>query len=563
MEATPALRNNWDFATAPSPESVLMAGLQPIQDAVSSYNQRAFEAGQASVQRNFEAGQAAAQRNFEAAQAKVAADRAEKLMQLHMQLAFQNVSDRDKTLLQWHAAQDAERLKQYTQVAQQRSDAAAKLESIKYAQARDLPVIPQGQGVSDADYTDQQNKANTANYATWKKGNVPFIKEQLNGLGQVRNDVNNIKQQVSQQASAAIPALIPNFVALQDPNDPGVVAYTNGIKRGLSPVDAMKASATVSRGLAASWNAYAQEQNGNLQTEIMDKKGYRADLQYLELQQQQYGNRISEFIKTHPYATDVITDASQSISDDALAKAKKDRDAADAGRASGNTDPQTQAQLDAQAAKTGDVAAKLLAAHKQLQVTLGQNLGGQPIDNTPTVSSAAMTKEEALANLGLHIDANNQLQRSWFSHGTVIPTATDNPNNLANPDPRDLYNLAVAQKIIASPTLPWKYPRPGLPGIQPGQRSPAALLTPRAAVPVQPASQPTNSLAMPFTINDLYQSGILQQPAAVQAPATAAAPVVDTSGLVLPPIPTPTADDTAAALEQQGNWMATQQLMGQ
>lgn len=541
MEGTQQLRNNWDYATTPSPESVLLTGLQPIGDAVSAYNQRSFEAGQANI----------------------AATRAAQLEQLKLTAAFKNVQARDAANQAWHAGHDSELLKQYLGVQQMKNDALGLSDSLKFAQAHGYPVLPQKQGETTADYTARQNASNNSSHESWKKSSVPFIKQQMLGLGQVRDSVNGIKQTVNQQADSAVMGLLPGFVGQQDPNDPGVAAYNKAIKQGAAPLDALRASVSVSQNLAASWNQYAQGQKGLIADKIMDQKGYGKDLDYYTLQAKEYAGNLSQFFKAHPEdAPDIATQASQSLVDDQYARAKVDKDARDSARAGGKTDPQTQAKLDQQAAISQAAASKIAQAHQQLKVSLGSSmLGGGPAGGTkPTATFPALNKEDALLSLGLRLDQNNQLQMDPEMGPRMNPTWVQNSDGATVPDPNS-FNLPLANEIIKSPTLAWKTARPGLPGIQPGQSSPAAVLRP-PVVPVAPsnAAAPTNALSMPLTVNDLYQMGVAQQPSALSVPAATAQPAQPENTLAFPQI-LDAINGSTTGQDYQNNMAANQFLM--
>lgn len=517
MDTTPALRNNWDFATAPSPQSVLGTSLAPIAGAVDSYNQRAFESHLQSV----------------------AAQNAQRLEQVKMDAAFRNIAARDKALLAWHDAADAARV----QAAGEKGVADARNLSVKFAQDRNLPVLPMQPNETVEAYTARQNAANTVGAASRKTSKVAFYKQQMLGLADVYNKGLALRQTVNKEAGDLVTSSADSWVGQQDPADPRVIAYNTAKKRGVPPAQAIASS-----GLGPQWQQYAQSQMGLMQEKIMSDKGYDKNLEYIKAQAQQYAARLQQAQKTDPDYADSFVAASQSIVDDNVAATKKLNDAANAARAGGNTDPQTQAQLDAAAKAAQDAAAKADAAHQQLKVSLGASFqGGAPAPVRDTArdvpSLANMPKEALLAQLGATLDQNNQVQS--LTPKTIANPSTGMPIATAPPP---VENLGLINAIISSPHLAWKNPRPGLPGIQPGQtNAPAAPLPSTGPVTGNPFTLPR------FSVADLINSGAITGPTA-PAP-TAAAPAANT-GLVLPSLSS--SDDTAAGLLQQNSYLAQQ-----
>lgn len=534
MEGTQQLRNNWDYATTPSPESVLLTGLQPIGDAVSAYNQRSFEAGQANI----------------------AATRAAQLEQLKMQLATAHDktvmawhANQAKTIMDWHAAQDAGRLQQLKAI----NDYKSKNNAVTLAQKNGFPVLPQQQAESDEAYVTRQNASNETSHAAWEKSTLPFLKQNMSDVAQGRDIVTGIRQSVYKAAADEVVTGIPTWVSAQDQKDPGVLAYNQAIAQGKSPKDALMASALKSPALLAAFKQYSTGQLDVLANNIMSSKGYAENLKYANSLVQDAGGKLAMFAKQHPNEyPDLFTQAHQSIVDDYTALAKRASDAADAARTSGTVDPQTQQQLDTQKTNAQGAADAAVASHKRLSQSLASRaLPYVAVAEHPLLAGAALASSQfpnatsAMSDLSNPVTAasNLILPNIMGTTGAAPPSAQDviaARAAMINSNPQLSANAFVDNKLAQL----------GLPPV-------SSLIAARSAATKQASvasgATPTNSLSSlyPMTI------GSLPSQSDYGSPVSAPSPQQDVSGLAMPPS---SADEVTAQLLQQNNWIAQPQL---
>lgn len=446
-----------------SPEEVLLTGIKPLQDAVATYGQRQYETATLGRQEG---------QQLEVQRRSLENQKALELMKVGM---FLNRAD---TM----AKARVESVRQAGVNKQIESAVQSIRQNGGSPPPRNSPQTPDG----DSQYIDNLNRYND----TLTTSRITSTTAAIKGALLEGEKWYGKKQQLDSMVAADATPIAraksdpTQFVAANATPDQQS-AFDAAVKSGKPPELAL-----VAAGMGQQYQTYAQGVFEQTKNALLSAKGYGEQLKFIN-------NNIAyqqQLIKTSglgadtqgrqvvmPWFGKAVEDATTQFMQEKAKLAPPPQDAA----AKAAQDALVQQHAKAIADKIKQTAGVAPGATQAPPLSVGESLGGQKVDtSTPIEKSPPNTKEDALTSLGMYLDSNNQLQK--------IPVSSSIPFVHGNGGPVNPGDVEMAQRIVMSPHIPWKTPRPGLPGAQaaapspsqPGVPSPASVLNvPAPAVP--------------------------------------------------------------------------------